>query len=165
MKYNHNVIRSKYQLVPRTLVFIRKSDRYLLIHKKKADSFGYKKLNGIGGHIENGEEPFESAAREVKEETGLDAGDLLLAAIIFIDIGTNPGILMFVFSANYISGDLVESDEGHLVWMEKEEIQKHQNVVKDVPYLIDITESHRSGDSPKIIKYLYTENHELRIVD
>lgn len=57
--YDINVIRSRYQVVPRTLVFIKNENRYLLIHKKKQVSFGYDKLNGVGGHIEKGEEPRE----------------------------------------------------------------------------------------------------------
>jgi len=164
MKYNENVIRSKYQLVPRTLVFIRRGEEYLFIHKKKQDSFGYEKLNGIGGHIEKGEEPFESATREIHEETGLHVKDLNLAAIVFIDISINPGILMFVFSAKNSSGQIQNSEEGELIWINREQISSREDVVKDVPFLIELTENHKSGEPPQLLKYLYDEKKELRIV-
>ena len=164
MEYNETTIRSKYMLVPRTLVFIRDKDMYLFIHKKKKDSFGYEKLNGIGGHIEKGEEPYESAIREVAEETGLIVKDLSLAAIVFIDIGINPGILMFVFSAMCTNEIVKSSEEGDLFWIQKDEIANRSDIIKDVPFLIDITENHQDGQPPNFIKYLYDENKELRIV-
>jgi 8-oxo-dGTP diphosphatase len=164
MDYNEESIRSKYQLVPRTLVFIQDGDKYLFIHKKKKDSFGFKKLNGIGGHIELGEEPFESARREIKEESGLDINDLSLAALVFIEIGINPGILMFVFHATYTEGQLCGSDEGDLVWIRRGDLENEENIVKDVPFLLEITEKHQPGSPPRIIKYLYDDEKQLRIV-
>jgi 8-oxo-dGTP diphosphatase len=164
MEYNEETIRSKYMLVPRTLVFICDEDKYLFIHKKKEDSFGYEKLNGIGGHIEKGEEPYESAMREIFEETGLVVTGLSLAAIVFIEIGINPGILMFVFSAMYKGGYPMSSEEGDLVWIHKDEIPLNQDIIKDVPFLIDVVENHVNGQQPKFIKYLYDQNKELRIV-
>ena len=84
MEYDISVIQSKYQLVPRTLIFIMRDEDVLLIHKNKIDSYGYSKLNGIGGHIEKGEEPNEAAKREVLEESGLLVEKLDLVAIIFM---------------------------------------------------------------------------------
>lgn len=164
MEYNEKSIQSKYMLVPRTLVFIRDEDKYLFIHKKKKDSFGFEKLNGIGGHIEKGEEPYESARREIFEETRLVVENLSLVAIVIIDIGIIPGILMFVFSAKYSKGCPISSEEGDLLWIHKDEIPGMQNIVKDVPFLIDIIEKHCNGQIPKFIKYLYDESEELRIV-
>jgi 8-oxo-dGTP diphosphatase len=162
---NNDSIRTRYQLVPRTLVFIKNENKYLLIHKKKQNSFGFNKINGIGGHLEKGEEPFESARREVKEETGLETTDLELTAILFIDINTIPGIEVFVFKTDHISGEITHSDEGMLQWLTYSEIKQNKDVVSDVPGLIDICESHISGSKPKILKYLYNDSGELRIVN
>ena len=164
MDYNEETIRSKYQLVPRTLVFIQHDDKYLFIHKKKKGSFGFQKLNGIGGHIEMGEEPFESARREIMEESGLKIKDLSLAALVFIEIGINPGILMFVFHATYTEGKLCGSDEGDLLWLNRSDLENEDNIVKDVPFLLEITEQHQPGSPPRIIKYLYDGEKQLRIV-
>jgi len=164
MEYNASVIRSKYQLVPRTLIFIERNDELLLIHKNKKDSFGFSKLNGIGGHIEKGEEPYEAAKREVFEESGLTIDKLSLVAIIFIEIGSNPGILLFVFKSKYIGGKLQESDEGNLVWMKRSLIKDEANIVKDIPFLLEISDSYQEGSPPIFGKYLYDEHGELRIV-
>jgi 8-oxo-dGTP pyrophosphatase MutT (NUDIX family) len=44
------------------------------------------KLNGVGGHVERGEEPRASAIREVAEETGLTPGpSFRLCGVVLID--------------------------------------------------------------------------------
>jgi 8-oxo-dGTP diphosphatase len=164
MKYSTDLIKARYKLVPRTIVFIEKDQQILLIKKKKRGSFGFDKLNGIGGHIEKGEEPFESAKREILEETGLVVKHLELVAMIFIEIGIDPGILLFVFKSNYPGGKLSQSDEGDLIWMDKEKIRIADGVVKDLPFLLDISNKHTSDALPRIAKYLYDKNDELRIV-
>ena len=164
MEYNEKVINAKYKLIPRTLIFIEKEEKILLIHKNKKDSFGYSKLNGIGGHIEKGEEPFEAAKREIYEESGLSVKNLTLVAIIFIEIGINPGILLFVFKADYSIGEPSASEEGNLYWMSREEISTHTNIIKDIPFLLEISDSHQIDTPPTIGKYLYNKSGELRIV-
>lgn len=164
MEYNINVIQSKYKLVPRTLIFIEKDNKILLIHKNKKESFGYSKLNGIGGHIEKGEEPYEAAKREIFEESGLIINKLSLVSIIFIEIGTNPGILLFVFKAKYPGGRLKESDEGGLLWMKRTSIIDGNNIVKDIPFLLELSDSYQEGSPPIFGKYLYDEHGKLRIV-
>ncbi|MCJ7647026.1 MAG: NUDIX domain-containing protein [Candidatus Lokiarchaeota archaeon] len=164
MKYSADVIKSRYKLVPRTLIFIEKDLQVLLIKKKKKNSFGYDRLNGIGGHIEKGEEPFESAKREILEETGLIIERLELVAIIFIEIRIDPGILLFVFKGEYPGGKLFESNEGELIWMKIDSIKDIDGIVKDLPFLLDVSINHTSGSRPIIGKYLYDENEEFRIV-
>lgn len=161
--YNIEVIRERYSLVPRTLVFIRRGNEYLLIHKKKKNSYGFGKLNGVGGHIEKGEEPFSSARREVYEETGLSINELDLCAILFIDIGKTPGIEVFVFRAELEGGQINQSDEGILEWKSLDEIRSSEQVLDDVPMLIDLCINHKVGKMPQIVKYSYNDNARLRI--
>ena len=164
MEYNTSVIQSKYQVVPRTLIFIERDEEILLIHKNKRDSFGFSKFNGIGGHIEKGEEPYEAVKREIFEESGLTIEEISLVAIIFINIGTNPGILLFLFKAKYPGGRLKESDEGGLVWLKRSSIKDSQNLVKDIPFLLELSDSYKVGSPPTFVKYVYDDNGELRIV-
>jgi len=161
--YTIDIIRTRYSLVPRTLVFIRDGDRYLLIHKKKKDSFGFGKLNGVGGHIEKGEDPYGSALREILEETGLKVDHLNLSAILFIDTNDSPGIEVFLFGAEFAGGELRHSDEGNLVWMTLDEIKLSSQTLEDVPFLIETCSQHVYGQKPAIIKYSYDEYGELRI--
>ena len=87
-----------------------------------------------------------------------------LVAIIFIEIGTNPGILLFVFKAKYPGGTLKNSDEGDLIWMKRTSIKDTVNLVKDIHFLLELSDSYVEGSSPIFAKYLYDENGELRIV-
>lgn len=162
-EYTIDVIKEKYSFVPRTLIFIQNNNKFLLIHKKKKDSYGYGKLNGVGGHIEKGEDPYSSARREILEETGLIVEKLDMASILFIDIGENPGIEVFVFGAVSKNEAILTSEEGELVWMSLEEISTSKDVLDDVPMLIDICNNHQIDKAPLIVKYIYDENKELRI--
>jgi len=160
MEYNTSVIQSRYQVVPRTLIFIERDEDILLIHKNKRDSYGFSKLNGLGGHIEKGEEPYEAAKREIFEESGLTVEKINLVAIIFIEIGTNPGILLFVFKAKYPGGTLKKSDEGDLVWMKRASIKDTENLVKDIHFLLELSDSYVEGSMPVFAKYQYDESGE-----
>jgi 8-oxo-dGTP diphosphatase len=161
--YNIDVIRKRYALVPRTLVFIQRENEYLLIHKKKRNSYGFGKMNGVGGHMEKGEDPFASARREVLEETGLSINQLDICAILFIDAGDTPGIEVFVFRADYEGGQITQSDEGRLEWKTLEEINSSDQILEDVPMLIDLCNKHEVGKIPQFIKYSYDEKGQLRI--
>lgn len=137
-EYNIEVIRQRYQLVPRTLIFIEKDQKYLMLTKKKKNSFGFGKINGVGGHIEKGEEPYEAARREIEEEAGINVKNLDLAAVLFIDINDVPGIQVFVFKAIYDNGVVQASDEGSLEWMSRTKILSSDRIVKDLPFLLEI---------------------------
>lgn len=119
----------------------------------------------MGGHIEKGEDPFSSAKREIFEETNLTVNKLELTAIIFIDSGKNCGIEVFVFDAEYAGGEERKSLEGELLWTKLEEINASNQILDDVPMLIDICRQHQAGRQPKFIKYSLEENNELRIVN
>jgi len=162
--YGLDEIRTRYQIVPRTLIFIEKGREILTLTKNNRNSFGFGKINGVGGHIERGEDPFEAARREVFEETGLRIDELQLAAILFIDVGKNPGIQVFVFKGYFPGGELRESEEGRLEWIEIGNLLKSEKIVKDLPMLINILQHHHKNKLPAIIKYAYDKNQELRVV-
>ena len=43
----------------------------LLIHKRRGPKVVFNRMNGIGGHIEEGETPIEAQVREFDEEAGV----------------------------------------------------------------------------------------------
>ena len=97
------ILNGRYQVVPRTIILIIKNGQVLL--QKAPDS---KKIfpgfyNGIGGHMERGEDILAGARRELFEEAGITCEDLKLAGTIMIDVDVDQGILLFVFSGEQIT--------------------------------------------------------------
>jgi len=64
-----------------------------------------------GGGLEPGEAPVQAAARELQEETGLVARDLLPVLSLL-----QPSGRLFAFLAKGIRGSLRGSHEGHVAW-------------------------------------------------
>ena len=89
--YNIDIIRRKYQMVPRTLVFIEKDEKILTLCKQKRDSFGFGKLNGIGGHINRGDSPGLSIYVQVRDVSASLARSLELGATKVHDPVQIPG--------------------------------------------------------------------------
>lgn len=111
------------------LVYIIKNSKTLMLHRIKKNNDCH---NGLwvapGGKIEIdlNESPEDCAIRETFEETGLAINSLKLAGYItFPDLGDSPfGALWYVwiFKTSDFSGDLIDSPEGSLSWIENSEV-------------------------------------------
>lgn len=79
-----------------------------------------------GGHVENGESFTESAARELKEETGLDVRNLKSCGVIhWSNTITHDRYLAFLYTSSDFSGELLpETNEGRNLWMSVDELLK-----------------------------------------
>ena len=113
-----------YQVIPRTLVFITRGDEILMLKGAPTKRLWANKYNGVGGHIEAGEDVYSSAKRELFEESGLDINPLILCGSILINVGEKTGIHIFLFKGEYTEGELRESREGSLEWIHKEKIMQ-----------------------------------------
>ena len=111
------VNRERYMLIPRTLIFLTRGEHVLLIKGAAHKRLWAGKYNGLGGHIEPGEDVLSAARRELSEEAGLTSGDLRLVGTVVIDSGENPGILLFVFRGECPQGNRALSSEGELEWL------------------------------------------------
>ncbi len=88
----------RYSVVPRTLSFLLRGEQILLLKLPAGRGAWAGMLNGVGGHVEQGEEPRASALREVVEETGLAPGpSFRLTGVVLIDTQQTPGIALYVF--------------------------------------------------------------------
>ena len=95
------VSRHRYQVIPRTLCFVTHGDEVLLLLGGPKKRLWAGRYNGLGGHVEPGEDIYASACREVREEAGLDVQDLRLRGVVHADAGDPvAGILFFVFTAD-----------------------------------------------------------------
>ena len=106
-----------------TLCYIEKDEKYLMLHRvKKKNDLNKDKWIGVGGKFEPGETPEECLLREVKEETGLTLEKYQFRGIITFLSNEWEMEYMHLFTASEFSGDLIECNEGELVWVDKSKI-------------------------------------------
>ena len=101
-----------------------------MLHRvKKENDLNKDKWIGVGGKFEEGETPEECLLREVKEETGLTLTNYQFRGIITFISDEWGCEYMHLFTATEYEGELPEQtmkdcNEGELVWVPKDEIEK-----------------------------------------
>ena len=109
-----------------TLVYVKNGGKILMLHRnKKENDIHAGKYNGLGGKFEPGETPEGCASRELLEESGLIAEELDLRGFItFPNFARGEDWYVFVFVVNKFSGQLIDSPEGALEWIDEDQISK-----------------------------------------
>lgn len=139
------ILKDRYQVVPRTILFIFNNGKVLLQKGSDTKKINSRLWNGLGGHIERGEDTLSAARRELFEEAGITCSGLKLNGTVMIDVNKTDGILLFVFSGNGFTGEIKHSEEGCVEWFLIDKIPTDA-IVDDVPDLIvKIMESNRTG--------------------
>lgn len=77
-----------------------------------------------GGHVENGESIYDSAVREIKEETGLKIENLKYCGIIYwFNNKTEDKYFVHLYKTTDFSGEMfTETEEGRVFWASIEEL-------------------------------------------
>jgi 8-oxo-dGTP diphosphatase len=103
-----------------TLCYVRQNGKTLMIHRvKKENDMHQGKWNGLGGKLEPGETPEECAIREIFEESGLTARNPALKGLItFPGFANDEDWYAFLFVVEDFSGEIVDSPEGDLAWVD-----------------------------------------------
>jgi 8-oxo-dGTP diphosphatase len=157
------VSRNRYQVIPRTLCFVMHGDEVLLLLGGPTKRLWAGLYNGLGGHVEPGEDIYSSAIREVKEEAGLDVHDVLLRCVVHADAGDPAvGILFFVFTAVADGKHVQPSDEGTLEWVPIDALPA-ERLVEDLPVLLPKILGMRPTEPPLFAAYSYDVNDRLAI--
>ncbi len=154
------VDRERYMLVPRTLIFLTRGDRVLLLKGAGDKRLWAGLYNGLGGHIELGEDVLTAAQRELHEETGVTAENLRLCGTITVDTETNPGVCIFVFKGETMSDTPMVSEEGTLEWVTVSDLPKLA-LVADLPALLPKILAMQQGEEPFSAHSRYDETGKL----
>ena len=127
----------RYSVLPRCLSFLLREEQVLLIRIAEGRGHWSDLLNGIGGHIEWGEDPRGAALREIKEETGLILSpfSLYLSGVVTVDVGKSPGIGLYIFVGETEISETHSSSEGTPEWIDLEDFEK-KKLVDDLPALL-----------------------------
>lgn len=107
-----------------TLCYIKNNGKTLMLHRiKKHKDIHEGKWNGLGGHIEQGETPEECVIREVFEESGLIIKKPHLRGILTFPLFDGvEDEYAFLFTATEFDGNLIDSSEGILSWVDDSEV-------------------------------------------
>jgi 8-oxo-dGTP diphosphatase/2-hydroxy-dATP diphosphatase len=120
-----------------TLVVIHDDEKILLGLKKRG--FGEGRWNGFGGKIEEGETVEQAAARELREESGLEAVNLVLRGTLTFSFEKEPDreLEIPIFTASEFIGEPIESEEMKPQWFAHSEIP-YADMWADDPYWLPL---------------------------
>ncbi len=124
---------AKIKIVNMVMVY-SDSGKVLVLDKIHPDWGG---ITFPGGKVKPGESVYESAVREVKEETGLDISALEPCGIVHWASESGERYLEFLFRTKEYRGELcAPTHEGRAFWISREELADSPNLSMNFKYYL-----------------------------
>jgi 8-oxo-dGTP diphosphatase len=155
--------KGRWHVVPRTLCFVTNGDDVLLLRGAPDKRIWPGKYNGVGGHIERGEDILQAARREILEETGLNVDAARLRGVVNIDTNdAQTGIALFIFTANATQRETIPSPEGDLEWHPRGKLPQ-EDLVDDLEVILPRVLAMGNDAPPFFAHYWYDDDDSLHI--
>jgi 8-oxo-dGTP diphosphatase len=159
---DQGVSSDRYLLIPRTLIFLTRGESVLLLKGAPDKRLWPNQYNGVGGHVEAGEDILSSAKRELLEETGVIPDTLWLCGTVTVDTQESIGIGIYVYAGTCSAGKPHPSPEGKLEWVAFEELPSLP-LVEDLTILLPKVLSQSREDAPFSAHYHYDSSGKIQI--
>ncbi|WP_025729757.1 NUDIX hydrolase [Atopobacter phocae] len=142
-----------------SLIYLTHDEHVLMLYRNKKEiDINQNKWIGVGGKIEANEAPMAGAIREVKEETGIALEQLVARGVITFVYGDRLADYMFLYTAEVPTKAVIESDEGELKWIPRNEVMNLPMWEGDRYFLPPLLEEKTAYIEMKLI---YNEHDEL----
>jgi 8-oxo-dGTP diphosphatase len=164
-KADHGVSMKRFLVIPRTLIFITRGNEVLLLKGSPEKRLWANKYNGIGGHIERGEDALNSARRELEEESGLVIPNLWFCGSVIVDVQESTGVSIFIFRGEYCDNSIVvrSSEEGKLDWCKTDDLP-YLPLVQDLQILLPVILDMQPEDIPFFARSFYDQKDQLQLI-
>lgn len=116
-----------------TILIVIDEGKILFLKRTKPPFEGYWALPG--GKIDFGEHPEETAVREIKEETGIDAKVVNIRGVLSEIVkdrktGEKTGhYVMFICELKPLHTKTKSSEEGELRWFDLDKLEEHKDII------------------------------------
>ena len=143
------------------MIYLEKDNQYLMLYRnKKKKDINKNKYIGVGGHVEKGETPDQALIREVKEETGLDLLSFNKRGLVYFVLNGYEEE-MYIYTSLDFKGELIECNEGDLLWVDKDKVMSLPIWEGDKYFLKYLLEE----DKYFVMRLIYEDDKLIKVIE